>query len=115
MIYCFQVFCGKCSEYKYPLPWEEGRKGRVCRTCHGVLAANNSGGNSQAALTAAATLDLSSRPRGLLEVGSLQCSLPFFFTKYIEKEYIEENPGPILPSSVLYPAQRSIDVSEPYR
>jgi hypothetical protein len=80
MISSLQVFCGKCSEYKYPLPWEEGRKGRVCRTCHGVLAANNSGGNSQAALTAAAaTLDLSSRPRGLLEVGSLQCFLPLFF------------------------------------
>ena len=35
--FCGAVFCGKCTEGRHPLPWEEGRKARVCRACLQVM------------------------------------------------------------------------------
>jgi len=34
---CGAVFCGKCCDLKHPLSWEDGRKGRVCKSCHVLL------------------------------------------------------------------------------
>ena len=31
--FCGAVFCGKCTEGRQPVPWEENRKARVCRAC----------------------------------------------------------------------------------
>ena len=55
-----QVFCGKCSDFKQPVPWEEGRKARICRSCHQLLNCKTS--------TQQPATDLTVRPKGLLEV-----------------------------------------------
>ena len=55
-----QVFCSKCSDCRYPLPWEDGRKARICRSCHHVLTSQ---ANTQT------ITELPVRPKGLLEVG----------------------------------------------
>jgi len=57
---CGAVFCSKCSDLKHPLPWEEGRRGRVCRSCHALL--NNQSQPSQPEA-------FTTRPKGLLEMG----------------------------------------------
>ena len=65
-----QVFCSKCSEQRLPLPWEEGRKARVCRACHQIIT-------SSAPVTKVEELPV--RPRGLLEV---KIKLSIFFCIY---------------------------------
>lgn len=57
--FCGAVFCSKCSEYRHPLPWEDGRKARICRACHQVLTSQ---GQTQQ------IHELPVRPKGLLEV-----------------------------------------------
>jgi len=57
--FCGAVFCSKCSEYRHPLPWEDGRKARICRACYHVLTSQ---GPSQP------INELPVRPKGLLEV-----------------------------------------------
>ena len=54
-----QVFCSKCSDLRHPVPWEEGRKARICRSCHTVLTSQASSPTIQ---------ELPVRPKGLLEV-----------------------------------------------
>ena len=88
----FQVVCAKCSNQKFPLPFEDDRLCRVCRSCYQQLIFNQKQQlvlqqKTAAAATAAAfnqavsvsgeddpNNDLSAsaaaagRPRGLLEV-----------------------------------------------
>ena len=55
-----QVFCSKCSDLRHPVPWEDGRKARICRSCHQVLTTQT---------TSPTTVqELPVRPKGLLEV-----------------------------------------------
>jgi len=57
--FCGAVFCGKCTEGRQPVPWEENRKARVCRACLQVLTSS---------VPIAPVPELPVRPRGLLEV-----------------------------------------------
>lgn len=59
-VYMLQVFCSKCTEWRVAVPWEEGRKGRTCRSCHLLLTNRNSSHQPPT--------ELPVRPKGLLEV-----------------------------------------------
>lgn len=54
------MFCAKCSDYRQPLPWEEGRKARICRGCYQVVTSQTP--------ASPPTPELPVRPKGLLEV-----------------------------------------------
>jgi len=59
--FCGAVFCGKCTENRHPVPWEDGRKARVCKTCYQVMTHSS---------CVAPIMELPVRPRGLLEVSA---------------------------------------------
>ena len=60
IIIIMQVFCSKCSDLRHPVPWEDGRKARICRSCHQVLTTQ--------ATSPTPVQELPVRPKGLLEV-----------------------------------------------
>lgn len=73
---CGMVVCGKCSNQKYPLPSEDNKLSRVCRSCHQQLVQQKSvspDGNDSDAENIRTSF---TRARGLLEVAAdAQCVL----------------------------------------
>ena len=58
--FCGAVFCAKCTDWRLPVPWDEGRKARSCRSCYHIITSR--------ATTHQQTTELPVRPKGLLEV-----------------------------------------------
>lgn len=63
-----QVVCGKCSNQKYPLPFEDNKPSRVCRSCHQKLVQQRSASPDKNDSDAENTSTSFIRLKGLLEV-----------------------------------------------
>lgn len=62
------MVCGKCSNQKYPLPFEDNRLSRVCRPCHQKLLQQRSASPDRNDSDAENMTTSFSRGKGLLEV-----------------------------------------------
>jgi hypothetical protein len=63
-----QVVCGKCSNQKYPLPSEDNKLSRVCRSCHQKLVQQKSASPEKNDTDTENNRTSITRARGLLEV-----------------------------------------------
>ena len=63
-----QVVCGKCSNQKYPLPFEDNKLSRVCRSCHQKLVQQKSSSPDKNDSDAENKRNSFAMARGLLEV-----------------------------------------------
>jgi hypothetical protein len=68
VVHFAQVVCGKCSNQKYPLPFEDNKLSRVCRSCHQNLVQQKSASPERSDCDAESIGNGFTLPRGLLEV-----------------------------------------------
>lgn len=67
---CGSVVCGKCSNQKYPLPFEDNKLCRVCRSCHQKLVQQRSASPDRSDSDAENIRTSFTRAGGLLEVAA---------------------------------------------
>ncbi|PSN55791.1 hypothetical protein C0J52_02466 [Blattella germanica] len=65
---CGLVVCGKCSNQKYPLPFEDNKPSRVCRPCHQQLMQQRSSSPDKNDSDAENITASFARGKGLLEL-----------------------------------------------
>ncbi|XP_021930106.1 FYVE, RhoGEF and PH domain-containing protein 4-like [Zootermopsis nevadensis] len=86
---CGSVVCGKCSNQKYPLPFEDNRLSRVCRPCHQKLLQQRSASPDRNDSDAENMTTSFSRGKGLLEVSAdAECVLSGYLQLKTNKSWV---------------------------
>jgi len=99
---CGLVVCGKCSNQKYPLPFEDNKLSRVCRSCHQKLVQQKSASPERNDSDAENIGNSFTLPRGLLEVAAdTQCILNGYLQLKTNKSWVRRW-FVLLPDFVLY-------------
>jgi len=86
---CGLVVCGKCSNQKYPLPFEDNKLSRVCRSCHEMLVQQKSSSPDKNDSDGDNRRSSFSMARGLLEVAAdTQCILSGYLQLKTNKSWV---------------------------
>ncbi|XP_069692894.1 FYVE, RhoGEF and PH domain-containing protein 2-like [Periplaneta americana] len=86
---CGLVVCGKCSNQKYPLPFEDNKPSRVCRSCHQKLVQQRSASPEKNDSDAENITTSFTRGKGLLDVAAdAECVFSGYLQLKTDKSWV---------------------------